>query len=73
MKYNNLTRKDIIGPNSAFVGQSGTYPKKWSDFQQEAAAKMHKTEEEMVKIALVSDCGVGATEETMPLFRLLTG
>ena len=34
---------------------------------------MHKAEEEMVKTALVSDCGVEATEQTMPLFRLLTG
>ena len=68
-----LNRQDIIGPNSAFVSQSGTFPKKFSDFQKETAAAMHAIEEEMVKQALVNEYGVDPTPESMDLFRLLTG
>lgn len=65
--------KDIIGPNNAFVSQSGTFPKKYTDFPKEGAAEMRATEEEMVKTALVDEFGIEATPESMTLFRLLTG
>ena len=68
-----LIVKDIIGPNSAFVSQSGTFPRKFTDFQKEAAAAMHATEEEMVKQALANEYDVEPTPESMDLFRLLTG
>lgn len=68
-----LIVEDIIGPNSAFVGQSGTYPRKFTDFQEESAAAMHATEEEMVKQALVNEYEVEPTPVSMDLFRLLTG
>ena len=68
-----LIVKDIIGPNSAFISQSGTFPRKFTDFHKEAAAAMHATEEEMVKQALVNEYDVEPTPESMDLFRLLTG
>ena len=66
-------QKDIIGPNHAFVGQSGIFPKKWTDFPEAAAAEMKATEEAMVKVALVDEIGVEATPTSMTLFRLFTG
>ncbi|KAF7552332.1 hypothetical protein G7Z17_g4403 [Cylindrodendrum hubeiense] len=65
--------RDIIGQNSSFVDQSGTFPKKYTDFSKEAAADMHSTEEEMVKAALIDEFGVEATDESMTLYRLFTG
>ncbi|KAL2065204.1 hypothetical protein VTL71DRAFT_2873 [Oculimacula yallundae] len=65
--------KDIIGPNSSFVGQSGTYPKTFTDFESEAAAKMVSMEEEMVKEALVRDYGLTTIPDSMSMFRILTG
>ncbi|KAH8815989.1 hypothetical protein F5884DRAFT_204679 [Xylogone sp. PMI_703] len=65
--------RDIIGPNSAFVTQSGTYPKRFTDFATEDSVEMHATEEEMVKEALIHDCGVEVTSESMDMFRILTG
>ncbi|MCJ1309680.1 hypothetical protein MMC25_003340 [Agyrium rufum] len=65
--------RDIIGPNHAFVNQSGIYPKKFTDFQEEATADMKATEEEMVKTALVQEYGVKATPQSMSIFRILTG
>lgn len=64
---------DIIGPNSAFVSQSGSFPKNFTDFQQEAALEMHSKEEEMVKEALMNDYGIEVTTESMSMFRILTG
>ncbi|KPM37652.1 hypothetical protein AK830_g8880 [Neonectria ditissima] len=65
--------RDIIGQNSSFVSQSGTFPKKYTDFPKLEAAEMRSTEEEMVKAALVDEFGVEATSESMTLFRLFTG
>ncbi|KAI5463879.1 hypothetical protein BGZ63DRAFT_413373 [Mariannaea sp. PMI_226] len=65
--------RDIIGQNSSFVNQSGTFPKKHTDFPKEAAAKMRATEEGMVKEALIDEIGVEATTESMTLYRLFTG
>ncbi|KAI6780464.1 uncharacterized protein J7T54_002862 [Emericellopsis cladophorae] len=65
--------RDIIGQNSSFVGQSGTYPKRFNDYPTEAGAEMRAAEEEMVKRALVDEYGVEATQETMTMFRLFTG
>ncbi|KAM6524412.1 hypothetical protein FSOLCH5_005015 [Fusarium solani] len=65
--------RDIIGQNSSFVDQSGIFPKKYTDFPKSAVADMHSAEEEMVKTALIDECGVEATPESMTLFRLFTG
>jgi hypothetical protein len=49
------------------------FPKKYTDFPKSAVADMHSAEEEMVKTALIDECGVKATPESMTLFRLFTG
>ncbi|KAK1967909.1 oxidoreductase family protein [Colletotrichum sublineola] len=72
-KIDYIRVRDIIGQNSSFVGQSGTYPMKYTDYPAEVAADMHSTEESMVKAALVDEFGVAATPESMTMFRLFTG
>ncbi|ORY17061.1 hypothetical protein BCR34DRAFT_634366 [Clohesyomyces aquaticus] len=65
--------RDIIGQNSSFVSQSGTFPNKYTDFPKAATAEMRATEEEMVKKALVEEIGVEATPDSMSMFRLFAG
>ena len=65
---------DIIGPNSAFVGQSATFPKKFSDFAPEDVRDKGERAEEMVKTALESEIGgVPVTPESTKMWRLFGG
>ncbi|KAI0140778.1 hypothetical protein BJ166DRAFT_110146 [Pestalotiopsis sp. NC0098] len=64
--------RDIIGPNSAFVGQSGTFPKKFTDFsQQDSQALSDKTAETVA--AGLAECGAENSETNQRLWRLLGG
>lgn len=66
--------RDIIGPNSFFVGQSGTFPRRFTDFEPEDAADKEARGKEMVKTALIDECGgVPVTAETTRMWRLLGG
>ncbi|KAL2881983.1 hypothetical protein SGCOL_002722 [Colletotrichum sp. CLE4] len=53
--------------------QSGTFPKKHTDYPKQDTAEMKATEEEMVKTALIDEFGVEATPESMTMYRLFTG
>lgn len=68
-----LTTADIIGPNSAFVTQSGTFPKQFSDFAAEDSELIHSGEDEMVKQALVNDYGVEVTPNAIDMVKILAG
>jgi predicted dehydrogenase len=63
--------RDIIGPNSTFVSQSGTFPQKFMDFRKEDTAEMIGKDEEMMRYALEHDYGVKVTPESMDMARLL--
>jgi len=63
--------RDIIGPNSNFVSQSGTFPQKFTDFRKEDTEEMISQDEEMMRYALEHDYGVKATKESMDMARLL--
>ncbi|KAI9167956.1 Inositol 2-dehydrogenase [Paramyrothecium foliicola] len=66
--------RDIIGPNSTFVDQSGTFPHKFSDFTAADSASKTKRAEEMVKTALTDDCGgVPITPESTLMWRIFGG
>ena len=68
-----LTRADIIGPNSIFVDQSGTFPEKFTDFTAEDTADKAARSSEMVKTAL-EECGnINVTPESSILWRVLCG
>jgi hypothetical protein len=68
-----LIKIDIIGPNSTFVGQSGTFPQKFTDFKKEDSDEMMSKDAEMVKQALVHDYEIDVTPEAMNMVRLLGG
>ncbi|KAK1517784.1 oxidoreductase family protein [Colletotrichum costaricense] len=72
-KIDYIRVRDIIGQNSSFVDQSGTFPKKYTDYPKQDTAEMKSTEEEMVKTALIKEIGVDATPGSMTMFRLFTG
>lgn len=63
--------RDIIGPNSAFVSQSGTFPKKFSDFRKEDSEEMTAVYEEAENEALVNDCKVESNEKSKAIYGLL--
>lgn len=65
--------RDIIGQNSQFVDQSGTFPLKFTDFAKEDSEEMFQKDDEMVKEALNKDYGIPVTPEAMRMVRLLGG
>jgi hypothetical protein len=69
-----LTEKiDIIGPNSIFVDQSGTFPKKFSDFKPADTEDMINRNTELLTQALEVECGVEQTEGAKRFWRILGG
>jgi predicted dehydrogenase len=48
--------RDIIGPNSIFVGQSATFPKRFSDYSQKDVQILQQRGEQAVKQALENEC-----------------
>ncbi|KAF7866792.1 hypothetical protein EAF04_005634 [Stromatinia cepivora] len=66
--------RDIIGPNSVFVGQSATYPRKFSDFKQEDSEAMSAVLDEQITHALGTEYGVDVTpssKEFLGFFGIL--
>ena len=65
--------RDIIGPNSAFVSQSGTYPKRFTDFRPEDTKDKDAKAADILEQGLQKDSGVGVTPESTMMWRLLGG
>jgi hypothetical protein len=66
--------RDIIGPNSFFVGQSGTFPAKFTDFRSEDSEDKTKRGEELIATAMKEDCGgIPVTKETTTMWRMFGG
>ncbi|PQE24192.1 myo-inositol 2-dehydrogenase protein [Rutstroemia sp. NJR-2017a BVV2] len=65
--------RDIIGPNSTFVAQSATFPKKFADFRKEDEEAMVKVQEEQVQQALENEFGVEVTPSSKDFLVLLGG
>ncbi|KAH8901558.1 NAD binding Rossmann fold oxidoreductase [Thozetella sp. PMI_491] len=64
--------RDIIGPNSTFVSQSATFPKKFTDFAPEDIADKDARAQEIVATALAEDCGnVPVTADSTFMWRML--
>jgi predicted dehydrogenase len=61
----------IIGPNSNFVGQSGTYPENFSDFKSTDVEDSAVRETDMVRCALEDEFGVAVTEDSIRMLRIL--
>ncbi|TVY90951.1 Myo-inositol 2-dehydrogenase [Lachnellula willkommii] len=65
--------RDIIGPNSIFVDQSGCFPKKFSDFKPEDTQDMTTRGTELMTQALEEECGVVQTDQSKRFWRILGG
>lgn len=61
----------IIGPNSNFVGQSGTYPKKFADFRPQDVEDGLLRETDIVKCALRDEFGVAVNEDSIRMLQML--
>lgn len=62
--------RDIVGPNSAFVGQSGTFPKAFSDYRAEDSTKLSKTTSDILEQAL-GELRIPATPANSLMWRHL--
>ncbi|KAI8246169.1 hypothetical protein K4K57_009625 [Colletotrichum sp. SAR 10_99] len=65
--------RDIIGPNSTFVDQSGTFPQKFNDFSAADTQDRESNEKDIFEQALVNEFGVPATPQSKLMLRLLGG
>ncbi|GMF78385.1 unnamed protein product [Aspergillus oryzae] len=64
--------RDIIGPNSVFVAQSGTYPKTFNDYREaDTEALRTKTLDDMEQ-ALQAELGIAVTKETHMMWEMLS-
>lgn len=63
--------RDIIGRNAFFVDQSGTFPKKFSDFSKEDSEDLAKRNEDIVNEGLAKDLNAPVTKESSIMWTLL--
>lgn len=65
--------RDIIGPNSIFVGQSGTYPRRSNDITEDDIQDRQKREADIFQQALGEEFDIPVTPESQRMLRLLGG
>lgn len=63
--------RGLVGPNSAFVGQSGTFPKTFSDRRPEDSKELSSRTDEVLEQALVQELGIPVTAATALQWKLL--
>lgn len=64
--------RDIIGPNSVFVSQSGTFPRTFSDYQEADSEALRKKTADDVEQALHTELGITVTKETDMMWNMLS-
>ncbi|CAG9978425.1 unnamed protein product [Clonostachys byssicola] len=64
--------RDIIGPNSTFIEQSGTFAKAFTDFPPESTKEKDAKAEDTVSQGL-KECGVKMTPESTMTWRIMGG
>ncbi|KAK1968810.1 oxidoreductase family protein [Colletotrichum sublineola] len=65
--------RDIIGPNSTFVDQSGTFPVKFNDYGDVDTQDRLEREEDISEQAIGKEFGVPVTSESKRMLRILGG
>jgi hypothetical protein len=65
--------RDVIGPNSDFVNQFGTFPRAFKDILAEAGAELAKQNEENIRQVLVEEFEVQSTPKNALMLQLLAG
>ncbi|KAL1852897.1 hypothetical protein Daus18300_011979 [Diaporthe australafricana] len=64
--------RDIIGPNSIFVGQSGTFPRTFNDYQDADSEALREKTTEDIEQALQTELGVTVTPQTDMMWHTLS-
>ncbi|KAK2589693.1 hypothetical protein QQS21_012631 [Conoideocrella luteorostrata] len=64
--------RDIIGPNSVFVGQSGVYPQTFSDYREEDTQALQMMTQTDIRQALETELGIAVTKETGMMWEMLS-
>jgi hypothetical protein len=65
--------RDIIGRNSTFVEQSGTFPRKFTDVAKADIDELTFRDDEVVEHALSAEFGVEVTPQSKDMLRVLGG
>ena len=65
--------RDIIGRNAFFVDQSGTFPKKFTDYSKSDSQDLTKRAVDIAHQGLAQDLGAPVTEESTAMWSLLGG
>jgi predicted dehydrogenase len=65
--------RDIIGRNASFVGQSGTFPRKFDDVPDEEKKSLKERDEAIFTQTLEIDFGVSNDGRTQNMFKMLGG
>ncbi|KAH8172449.1 oxidoreductase family, NAD-binding rossmann fold domain-containing protein [Sarocladium implicatum] len=65
--------RDIIGKNETFVGQSGTFSRRFSDVPDEEKANLKQLDEEIYEQTLAKDFGVPNNAQNQGMLRMLGG
>ncbi|KFZ23890.1 hypothetical protein V502_01618 [Pseudogymnoascus sp. VKM F-4520 (FW-2644)] len=65
--------RDIIGSNSTFVDQSGTFPKTFNDLEERDVSDRKDRATELVHHALEVECNVPASPSAITMWRVLCG
>lgn len=64
--------RDIIGPNSVFVAQSGTNPRTFNDYREEDSTALQTKTRENIEQALQTELGITVTKETEMMWQMLS-
>lgn len=64
--------RDIIGPNSVFIAQSGTYPRTFSDYREEDSEGLRTKTHDDIEQALQAELGMTVTKETDMMWQTLS-
>ncbi|KAL1859996.1 hypothetical protein Plec18170_001945 [Paecilomyces lecythidis] len=63
--------RDIVGPNSIFVGQSGTYPRTFQDYRPSDREALIARTDEITQQALEQELGIPSSPELALMWRHL--
>ncbi|EZF34511.1 hypothetical protein H101_01944 [Trichophyton interdigitale H6] len=67
------TVRDILGPNSCFIAQSGTFPKKFSDHNENDAVELATMTSQALEQALSVELGIPVNPTTANMWKHLSG
>jgi predicted dehydrogenase len=65
--------RDIIGPNEHFVRQSGTFPKRFNDFEEEDSTALKAQDDDILLQALIQEFEVPLNDHSKRALQLLGG